>query len=727
MELLYMYVKKFGGFIKEQEIIFTNNFNVTLKDGNLKIEKANNYLSSIYSDNIKNISLMIGKNGTGKTTILDILGMNRADRLDSSIPKGHKVLDEYFLLYYLYKNSSGEDIYGIEYMGESILGEVIENCEVGTFKTYNPPKGTIGIQFTYDGHKFIDTNKHYFSNFNTEHDKLAEYLNIIYVNDGRRYSGRINYKTRVPRQDNQGYLAERIYSGKADEALKYKTIHDLKNNNSVGFINESAIIKIENKFNDGISSLYIDEEKYQIIIKDLKKILSLYKKNMLFSDKHNSIRTEQFENKETYILDLFSRYIIHQFVNGICILIEEYLKKELNSSTTGDKAEKNSTLIDLSSKSHKEFLEKLNDKDSSISLLGPPTDLEIEIQNLYAIIDFYNLKNKNKDFNTYYKFLISISRYLNSRIEAGYDFGESNAYQIAMEEFIRMLLKLSPQYFQPDAIVIPLIKGENGQSYPYDHNVYVMFEILRKYRLYEEDFHNDLNNKFEVHFEKLSEGENSLINIFSKVNYAAENAHPDGLILLLLDEPDCALHPEWSRKFFYMLQDILSKSDFNVQVVMTTHSPYMLSDVFPQNAYRLHRENEEDNNLIIKRLSELNENNNEKFSCFGANIFDLMQNSFFMNNSMGEFATQEIKKVINEISNIDDTLTPNEKERIEFFISNIGEPILKDSIKHKYEEQLRKIKTNDNYHELLSIISDPLEKKQVRELLERSRNRGGNK
>jgi putative ribosome biogenesis GTPase RsgA len=76
MELIYMYIKKFDNFIENQEITFTNNFDVTLKDGILKVEKKENLLSHLYSSNIKNITVMNGKNGTGKSTILDILGMN---------------------------------------------------------------------------------------------------------------------------------------------------------------------------------------------------------------------------------------------------------------------------------------------------------------------------------------------------------------------------------------------------------------------------------------------------------------------------------------------------------------------------------------------------------------------------------------------------------------------------------------------------------------------------
>ena len=83
---IYMYVEDYKG-LKDFEIIFDNNYEIKYnreKDTlsiNKKFESTNNDIENFYSidktkGNIDSINLLIGKNGSGKTSILEMLNMN---------------------------------------------------------------------------------------------------------------------------------------------------------------------------------------------------------------------------------------------------------------------------------------------------------------------------------------------------------------------------------------------------------------------------------------------------------------------------------------------------------------------------------------------------------------------------------------------------------------------------------------------------------------------------
>ncbi len=130
MELIFAYIKKFGDFIHDQSIQFSNDFEVHLENKILTVREKKNYLKDFYGDGIKNISVLVGKNGSGKTTLLDILGMNRDDRLRGSVKK-NEVDDEYLLLYYIGKNDYGQELFGIEVLGSNVFYDMFTNYDRG--------------------------------------------------------------------------------------------------------------------------------------------------------------------------------------------------------------------------------------------------------------------------------------------------------------------------------------------------------------------------------------------------------------------------------------------------------------------------------------------------------------------------------------------------------------------------------------------------------------------
>jgi len=83
----------------------------------------------------------------------------------------------------------------------------------------------------------------------------------------------------------------------------------------------------------------------------------------------------------------------------------------------------------------------------------------------------------------------------------------------------------------------------------------------------------------------LSSGEKQakLLGDFFINNFSALNN-----TILLIDEPETALHPKWQKRIFEFINHILDDSDTyginNLQIIFTTHSPYLLQNFFNKNA-----------------------------------------------------------------------------------------------------------------------------------------------
>ena len=78
--------------------------------------------------------------------------------------------------------------------------------------------------------------------------------------------------------------------------------------------------------------------------------------------------------------------------------------------------------------------------------------------------------------------------------------------------------------------------------------------------------------------------------------------------LLIIDEPEVHLHPEWQVKFAEILT--LLQKEIDIHILLTTHSPYFLQaiDVFSRKAMIYGVNNKKSENLI-KNILEFCANN----------------------------------------------------------------------------------------------------------------------
>ncbi|RXJ51516.1 AAA family ATPase [Gelidibacter gilvus] len=208
------------------------------------------------------------------------------------------------------------------------------------------------------------------------------------------------------------------------------------------------------------------------------------------------------------------------------------------------------------------------------------------------------------------------------------------------------------------------------------------------------------NHRLNFHYEfyhKMSSGQQNLVNFFSRLLWAKQDIDLretiDGAtiserIILFIDEGEITFHPEWQRRYFKEAIEFIEKlfTKRKVQLLITTHSPFVLSDLPKQNVVFLEKDNE--GNAVKSSLE--NENT------FGANIHDLLSNSFFMDSTIGEFASDKIKEIVNFYYEVVDGKSEksikylneeylSKREKFHFIIDSVGDDVIKGILENHIE------------------------------------------
>lgn len=168
---------------------------------------------------------------------------------------------------------------------------------------------------------------------------------------------------------------------------------------------------------------------------------------------------------------------------------------------------------------------------------------------------------------------------------------------------------------------------------------------------------------------QMSSGEKGLYDLFSGLNdfnfrfnhkihtsYSGFNKRENtsNSKLLLLDEADLGFHPEWKKKYINIIQQVIPVifEGSQIQIILTTHDPLTLSDIPNNNIVYLQKREG-----FTEVLDQSNPSRPSK--TFGANISDLLADSFFVHSGLiGDFAKSKIKETIEWINE-----NTNSKER----------------------------------------------------------------
>lgn len=171
-----------------------------------------------------------------------------------------------------------------------------------------------------------------------------------------------------------------------------------------------------------------------------------------------------------------------------------------------------------------------------------------------------------------------------------------------------------------------------------------------------------------------SSGELQILRLIARASFYVEQIKiSDENILLLLDEPDAMLHPNWQRLFWKEFIPLInSVTDKKIKILFTTHSPIMITDIPKAN------------------LNILDQNNRElSIETFGANIYSLYKNTFFLEKPIGAFALNKIDKLYKKLLS-EEPSTEDELKGFKKLINTIGEPLIKKDLQYKLNNYLNK-------------------------------------
>lgn len=259
-----------------------------------------------------------------------------------------------------------------------------------------------------------------------------------------------------------------------------------------------------------------------------------------------------------------------------------------------------------------------------------------------------------------------------------------------IRDLFHLLGKMDDKYFTDTEFTIPVMDIDvNGKTVMRD-----VFERMEQYRpdqigVFTEcllPYHWSYVSSGEYQYAKIwgvLEEYGVRVKMMTQGQKYSEAIQPN--LILLLDEPENYMHPEMCRTFIRNLNILLSKRNPNteLQVLISTHSPFMLSDVMASQVIKM--DYDENGKCVISE---------SKKPYYAANIHSIMADGFFLEYTIGEQARiflEDKFKLLQRLTCMNRNLSSSEKEEltmIRSLIPNIGDAL----IRHCFCMMLEKFK-----------------------------------
>lgn len=605
MELVYLYVEKANDEEYDLHLDFSQDIQIRWdkdkKEFSIK-ELDNSLPKNFFGNNIANVTAIAGKNGSGKSSIMNILGGYRSQRR-YDLEKNryiivYRITDEFFLI-----ECINFKLHEDEFVSKENIYIGYYDSAKKDFKLIRPIDNTQREKFCY-----LSWKKHPLLK---EHEEAFD-----------------SFVLRLKTMDtNNLIMFDYIRSEEFKRIFKF----------SIG--SQNINITIQDVLKHGLDD-YLDpnnmDRSTNLIINKIQEYVGI--KNEVFT--LNLVSKIHTCNKTEYILNVL-RVIFVAFLEG-CLHYNNV------------HSDQNNKKVDLLA-----IDQNINLKDS---------ELLFNKSEMIRAIQFMDSKISEL-FHSYQSTVLQKDRYF-----------------FHIQELIDLLEKIDTSFFITDT----QISITNNSC---DHILKDLYQRIDEFS----SNYTPLKTVFMCEFGKFSEGEKQLIESYSVIAKGLieiqENKYK--VVYLLLDEVEAHLHPEWSRLYLsYLLKFLQAFRNIRFQVILTTHSPYLISDLPKENIILL-----EKNEKTGKRTARKSNYG------FASNYYDIMSDNFFLDDTIGEFAKQKINGCIQAINRISDDLDKLANDEL----------ILHDGLSLFIEESLETI---EEQNKIIDLVGDKFIQKQLQQLLD---------
>lgn len=604
MQLCYVYIEEYRNIIDEGFNLSNKyTFYYNKETKELSCKIRDSYIQGFYGEAIENLCCLIGENGSGKSNLIDYLL--------STIRSGILITKKES--FFIFEDDSGS--FKVYQYGDYI-NKVPDGWQI--YCNENTPDFTmIYYSSLFNGKKlpkdspryYMHMNSSSYGNFNISTESLA-YIDYGYSIDKSDYA--------MPNKED---------SVAFDVAIEWHRIADI--NRIAYFLADNY-----NEFQEDIklpqymhfTPRLIEKNEWEEEVEEWQR--PIYKLLQQIKPLFN-------EQNESILSILYANF----FIAGILNLLMSKRTRILNSSTQ----ENTNRLTN--------YINILSIEIQKNGILDP--DLLLKHYNIL------NPENKENEFAfTIFKIIKQIKE-IEERIRHNSSQKKNTIYaHLSLDgkelDFSTFYLDFNDK---DDSVFIKSFLD----SYLKDHFRFVDFI----------NFEFSYSDKKPAPF---STGEDIMFSLFGRLDFVSRNINRNfnkGIsryLFLIVDEGEVGFHAEWQRKYLNYLVTFINKlfKDFRIQIVITSHSPILVSDIPKEHIIFLKKG--------VGGICKI-EDNFAMEKTFGGNIYSLYRNSFFLEGlPIGEFAKRKIQSMFERL---------NEKEYNSSLLKEIdlvAEPLLKKQL-----------------------------------------------